>query len=190
MTPAERIAYWDSKPEIALQNEFGVLDRRVLIKHVACLLDEDNGHKAHLLEIGINQGHVLAYCYDVLWGYTGVDPDLSNLEEVNVEPCQKRIGEMESFAFWEQLHKRLLYDLIFVDGHHGTFEAYVDTTQAMFRLAPGGYVLAHDVNPPEGAEDYDAGPTFAHNRIKNLPGWYARILEGHPEGLAIYFRTT
>lgn len=185
MTNSERILYWDSKPEIALQNEFGVLDRRILIKHVAELFEE----KPIMLEIGVNEGHVLSYCHESLRSYMGVDISFERLEPMRGAQCKAHHIEMSSLDFWKQAPRDLQYDIVFVDGNHGTHEAYVDATQAMLRLSHQGYVLVHDVNPPEDNPDNDESPIFAHNRIKNLPGWYARILEGHPEGLAIYFRT-
>jgi len=177
MTIQERVQYWDSFPERKLIQQSGMFDRRDMILHVSELIG-----KPRVLEIGVDRGDVLKHCADSFGKYTGVDVEHRNIEVKLIPRCEQNFINADSVEFWKNLDKSERFDLVFVDGHHGLLESYLDITQAMFRLSSGGYILVHDV----GHEDVSAG--WSHNRLKNIPGWYSRILDGHPEGLSIYFK--
>lgn len=183
-----RVAYWDAKPELnwPLTAGPGLWDRRECVRSVAKLLN-----KPRVLEIGVDAADVVKFCHDVFGTYTGVDMKVrKEAKELAGLTCVHAVLESPSVAFWKSLKKTDLFDLIYVDGDHSQLGAHLDITQAMLRLAPGGYILAHDMG--QYNEEYntieDTGPAWAYNRVCNVPGWYSRILEGHGEGMGIFFR--
>lgn len=186
-----RVEYWNGRPEKNWPRTCADMwDRRYCIRAVAELM----GKKPEVLEIGVDSADVLLFCHDVFGSYTGVDPSLvkAKARDFSGVHCQHAFIEKPSVDFWRSLQKTDLYDLIYVDGHHGTVESHLDVTQAMLRLAPGGYILAHDMGDAATSSKYphqqDVGPGWTYNRCCNLPGWYSRLLEGHGEGMGIFFR--
>ncbi len=178
-----RVDYWSKKPELQwLKNGGGVWDRRLCIMNVAALLN-----KPRVLEIGVDNADVLHYCHNVFGSYTGVDVKVSQtaLNSKGLE-CPFEFVESKSVYFWKSLDKDDLFDLVYVDGDHTKVASHLDITQAMLRLSPGGYILAHDMNDNDAEQDI--GPAWSYNRVCNLPGWYARLLEGHGEGMGIFFK--
>lgn len=177
-----RVEYWDSLPEKEWPRTagLGLWDRRNGIRTVASMLT-----KPKALEIGVDRAGVLEYCHEVFGSYTGVDIALKKeAKEITGISCPYKFVEAPSVNFWKLLRKTDTYDFVYVDGHHGTRETHLDITQAMLRLNVGGYIMVHDI----ANHDVDTGPAWAYNRCCNLPGWYARILEGHGEGMAIFFK--
>lgn len=55
-----------------------------------------------------------------------------------------------SREFWRQMNCEKL-DMTFIDGSHHANEAYNDAVNAIERTVPGGFVLMHDVFPPDDA---------------------------------------
>ncbi len=190
MTIQEKIEYWDSLPENRLVGDNGLVDRKALIRHVAIQFG-----LPRLLEIGVDTGELLDHCHDVIGSYTGVDVSLQKVPDMESKRmCPYQYIESDSFYFWRSLGLTQEFDVVFIDGDHRSFPAYVDITQAMLRLSPSGYVICHDVSksvPDEHGDDttHDSSPRFCYNRIKNLSGWYSRILRHHMEGISIHFKT-
>lgn len=177
-----KTAFWDNKPEKEWPHScLTFWDRRHCIRTIASLMT-----KPRMLEVGVDNGDVLSYCHDVLGQYTGVDIKLKDrpkeLKDLN---CPFKFIESSSLDFWRSLTKNDVFDLIYIDGDHGDHPSHLDISQAMLRLAKNGIILAHDV--AYGIVE-DMGPAWTYHRTCNVPGWYARILEGHGEGMAIYFR--
>jgi hypothetical protein len=177
----DRAKFWNKKPELNWpQSRLEFWDRRHCIRAVAEMFE-----KPRVLEIGVDSADVLLYCHDVFGDYTGVDIKLKDrpkgLKDLD---CPFRFVESSSWDFWKSLSKDDVFDLIYVDGDHGDLPSHLDMTQAMLRLSKHGYILVHDV----AETSLDHGPGWSFDRTCNLPGWYARKLEGHGEGMAIYFR--
>lgn len=180
----DRVSFWAGKPELKWPLTAGpnLWDRREAIRIVASMLD-----KPRVLEIGVDSADVLLHAHDTFGAYTGVDVSLakSSVRDFSGVVCPYQFVEKPSVDFWKSLGKNDVYDFVYVDGHHGERETHLDVTQAMLRLAPGGYIMCHDIDN----HGEDTGPVWAYNRTCNLPGWYSRVLECHAEGMAIYFHT-
>jgi hypothetical protein len=179
-----RVEYWNGLPERDWERSggAGLWDRREGIRKIAQMIG-----RPRVLEIGVDRAGVLSHCHDVFGAYTGVDIRIyDSVKELKDLACPFRFVECQSVDFWKSLTKADLYDLIYVDGDHGKLGSHLDITQGMLRLAPGGFILAHDISPKDSRKD--TGPAWSYNRICNLPGWYARVLEGHGEGMAIFFK--
>ena len=176
-----RREYWDSFPERSFLRN-GLVSRIDIIRHVALMISAPS-----VLEIGVDRGEVLIGCHDTFGSYLGVDIDPSNASPPNGCKCSASYIQKDSHQFWKGLSQDQWFDLVFVDGCHEEKYSYIDISQAMLRLSPHGIVLAHDVNN-ERADQSGTSVEWAHDRLKNLPGWYVRKIESHPEGMGIYFR--
>lgn len=176
------VEFWDDKPEKNWEAScLDFWDRRIGIRIVAELLK-----RPRFLEVGVDNADVLLHCHDVLSNYIGVDIQLKERpKSLKHLTCPFRFVESSSSDFWKSLKDTDLFDLIYIDGDHSDIASHLDITQAMFRLAPGGYILAHDCATGDRA---DTGPNWSFNRVCNFPGWYGRILDRHGEGMAIFFR--
>jgi len=173
--------YWDASPEDALKRH-GLVSRIDLIRLIASSMSSPR-----MLEIGVDQGDVLNCCHDVLGSYLGVDIDTSHTKIPDGCKIDCAYIQNDSLQFWKELQPDRQFDIIFVDGCHEEKHSYIDISQAMLRLAPGGIVLAHDVNN-ENPEAQGTSVEWSHDRMKNLPGWYVRKIKNHGEGMGIYFR--
>jgi len=86
------------------------------------------------LEIGVADGHNFSQV--VARQRHGVDPAVATT------------FSMTSDAFFAAGHGLEQYDLVFVDGFHEAAQCLRDIENALARLAPHGFVVVHDVNPP------------------------------------------
>jgi hypothetical protein len=59
------------------------------------------------------------------------------------------VAQMPSNEFFETVEG--VWQLIFVDGDHSAAQSWTDIQNAVARLAPGGTVVVHDVNPLEAS---------------------------------------
>ncbi len=181
MTPEERNKFWDGQPESRFVQASGIIDRRDLVRLVVSQLD-----KPRMLEIGVDRGGIFEYCHDLLGAYTGVDVYTGNASKEAIGNITPNYIQSSSSAFWRGLTKDDVYDIVFVDGDHGVMPAYIDITQAMFRLSDQGYILAHDTEGPN--EDVDTYVRWSHHRLCNINGWTARFFDRHPEGMSLFYK--
>jgi hypothetical protein len=71
----------------------------------------------------------------------GLDPNPSQ-SRANVQECT-------SDFFFDFVKQSTEFDLIFIDGDHTYKQSYTDAQNARLHLAPDGFMVFHDVNPPE-----------------------------------------
>lgn len=89
------------------------------------------------LEIGVNLGQTFERI--IIKNKDGVDP----------EPLSHHTNfRMTSDKFFDYLHPRKGYDIVFIDGLHIHEQAYRDFLNSFNHLNPGGFILFHDTNPP------------------------------------------
>ena len=97
----------------------------------------------------------------------GVDPDPSS-------PATHKMTSDEFFGSNTEA-----FDVIFVDGLHTEEQVARDIENSLRFLAPGGYVVCHDMNPPtrEMQSDLYAGGSWTG------PGWkpFARLRMTRPD---------
>ncbi len=83
---------------------------------------------------------------------TGVDP--------SVEDTDRNVLKMTSDEFFASLPKKRRFDLIFIDGSHMYEQVQRDVANALNRLAKGGAVLMHDVNPENALKAAPIKPSY------------------------------
>lgn len=76
----------------------------------------------------------------------------ANRMAVDPTPMQEKCGEYKFFhgtsdAFFDEIADDYAFDVIFIDGLHTAAQVKLDITNAMKRLAPGGFIVCHDMNP-------------------------------------------
>lgn len=90
---------------------------------------------------------------------------------------------MSSNAFFEQLPKDTMYDLIFIDGLHTAEQVKLDISNALKYLSPNGFIVVHDCSPTLKAHQ-TTQPT--------IPAWTGDVWKGwmyfrqHATALSMY----
>lgn len=149
-----------------------------------------HGPDVEMLEIGVDYADTWHHQRGVIMNYTGVDIDLSRVSVPRDDP-RCHFLEIDSRDYWELIEEnpptylannRNQWNLIFIDGQHDYEAVLNDLRQAIKHLAPGGYMLIHDVIPEEN------GPGRAYKEIC-LPHpdllCHVRGQEIHRHGMAV-----
>ncbi|GIL03006.1 MAG: hypothetical protein BroJett030_29050 [Alphaproteobacteria bacterium] len=133
--------------------------RTALINHLARVYDLDS-----FLEIGVRR-KAKNFARIEMRDRVGVDPD----------PAAEADHVMTSDEYFAR-HCHRQFDLVFIDGLHTGEQVKRDIENALAHLAPGGFVLTHDMNPPtafHARETYEVDGTF--------PPWNGTSWQGYAQ---------
>lgn len=89
------------------------------------------------LEIGVQDGETFSRVK--VRKKTGVDPDKRSAATVFET----------SDAYFQALHPRSRFDLVFVDGLHTRDQVVRDVLNSLRHLSPSGVIVVHDCDPPD-----------------------------------------
>ncbi len=88
-------------------------------------------------------------------------------------------GRSQNADVQEEIRRRGPYDWVFIDGDHSYDAVKADADLALTITRPGGYILFHDIVPPDGWEPTPPGRIF-----EELAETYqcSRLIASRPPG--------